>query len=361
MGNINIAVAWAVSIAQDDTHGYDQTHRQGPDYDCSSLVANAMHNAGYAVPVDAYTGNLESYLRAVGFTTCTAPWVKGDVHLKTGHHVCMSINSSQIVEASINENGQTTGGQTGDQTGQEIWVHNYYEYSGGWDVHLRAPDAGYSATWHAKISGGYSQTDPEYFENIKAYSEYFFAQNYTRECIAGMLGNVYAESNLNPWLWDGSAYGLYQFTPGSEYINDMSWVPYYAPNLSSSQQTAGADPNDAIAQMYVFSNDLLGKWGGSCWRSYWNPSTYPDLYAMRTQILNTYGNGSTLTMAQFSQIDNLEMATFAFLACYEGPAIPNQARRYQYAIEIYPYVTDDWHGGKKKGMPLYMFLRKRYY
>ena len=30
-----------------------------------------------------------------------------------------------------------SGGQTGDQTGNEIHIANYYEYSDGWDKHLR--------------------------------------------------------------------------------------------------------------------------------------------------------------------------------------------------------------------------------
>ena len=38
---IDSAVAWAISIANDDTHGYDQTDRWGPDYDCSSLLRQA--------------------------------------------------------------------------------------------------------------------------------------------------------------------------------------------------------------------------------------------------------------------------------------------------------------------------------
>ena len=49
----------------------------------------------------------------------------------------MSINASQIAEASINEKGTTTGGKTGDQTGKEIYIHNYYELPGGWARHLR--------------------------------------------------------------------------------------------------------------------------------------------------------------------------------------------------------------------------------
>lgn len=137
MPNIMKAVQLITAIANDDTHGYDQTHRNAPDYDCSSLVGTVLHEAGFNVSPNSWTGNLESQLRKAGFVDCKAPWKAGDIHLKVNHHVCMSINFSQIAQASINEKGTTTGGKTGDQTGKEICIRDYYEYSGGWDVHLR--------------------------------------------------------------------------------------------------------------------------------------------------------------------------------------------------------------------------------
>lgn len=137
MANIMKAVQFMVDTANDNTHGYDQAHRNSPDYDCSSLVGTALHEAGFNVSPYSWTGNLEAQLRACGFVDCKAPWLAGDVHLKTQHHVCMSISNSKIAQASINEKGTVTGGKTGDQTGKEIWIRDYYEYSGGWDVHLR--------------------------------------------------------------------------------------------------------------------------------------------------------------------------------------------------------------------------------
>ena len=137
MPNIMKAVKFMIYTANDDTHGYDQTHRNGPNYDCSSLVGTALHEAGFDVSPYSWTGNLEAQLRAAGFVDCKAPWLAGDIHLNTQSHVVMSINNTQIVQASINEKGTVTGGQTGDQTGNEICIRDYYEYSGGWDVHLR--------------------------------------------------------------------------------------------------------------------------------------------------------------------------------------------------------------------------------
>lgn len=46
---IGSAVIWALAIANDNSHGYDQAHRWGIDYDCSSLVISAFEHAG--VPV----------------------------------------------------------------------------------------------------------------------------------------------------------------------------------------------------------------------------------------------------------------------------------------------------------------------
>ena len=46
MGVIDKAVQWAVDIANDSSHGYDQGSRWGPDYDCAALVIAAYEYAG---------------------------------------------------------------------------------------------------------------------------------------------------------------------------------------------------------------------------------------------------------------------------------------------------------------------------
>lgn len=42
MGKIQTATQWMINLANDDSYGYDQTHRWGPDYDCSSAVIKCM-------------------------------------------------------------------------------------------------------------------------------------------------------------------------------------------------------------------------------------------------------------------------------------------------------------------------------
>lgn len=211
----------------------------------------------------------------------------------------------------------------------------------------------------AQPSGGYSITSPEGTNNIYEVYNYLGPLGYDKQCVIGMLGNIAAESGLNPWRWQSdtynlsNGYGLVQFTPASDYIN-LTGIPNHAPNLSTSIQTAGSSPDDAKGQLYVFANDILGKWVDTCWRTYWSSSTYPDLWALHTSILNTYGNGSSLTMAQFASIDNYSDACFAFLACYEGPWVPNYNDRLANAA-IIKTILDPYTPGS--GMDI-LFLKK---
>lgn len=137
MGDLNKAVSWAIGIARDDSHGYDQENRNGPDYDCSSFVGTALHNAGFPVSPYSTTRNLVPQLRAAGFVDCKPPYKKGDIHITPGHHVVMSIDASSIVHASINEKNDITGGKIGDQTGREICTRSFYTPQYGWGYHLR--------------------------------------------------------------------------------------------------------------------------------------------------------------------------------------------------------------------------------
>lgn len=150
MSIIDRAVSWARQIAADDSHGYDQDHRQGPDYDCSSLVIAAFKQAG--LPLKAtYTGNMRSDMLQRGFADVTqrinratgVGLVVGDVLLNERNHTALYIGNGRVVQASINERGTTTGGQPGDQTGREICERSYYNYP--WDCVLRYVGTGSSS------------------------------------------------------------------------------------------------------------------------------------------------------------------------------------------------------------------------
>lgn len=143
---IDRAVTFAVSIANDNSHGYDQIRRWSPDYDCSSLVISAYERAGLKVKENgaSYTGNMRAAFVKCGFKAIiydrSLELKKGDILLNEQHHAAMYIGDGKIVQASINEKDTTTGGRSGDQTGKEISVGKFYEYSRGWQYVLRYDD-----------------------------------------------------------------------------------------------------------------------------------------------------------------------------------------------------------------------------
>ena len=65
----SVAADWAVAIANDDSHGYDQINRWGPDFDCSSLVISAFDSQGVPVKKNGctYTGNMRPGFLNSGF------------------------------------------------------------------------------------------------------------------------------------------------------------------------------------------------------------------------------------------------------------------------------------------------------
>lgn len=153
MPRIETAVSWAERIARDNTHGYSQVNRWGPDYDCSSLVISALEQAGIPAKTKGatYTGNMPSVLTSIGFRD-----VIKNVNLSTGSglqrgdilwsqsHTAIFCGGAQLVHASIDENGQTVGKTQGDQTGREICIRTYYNKP--WSAVYRLTDESTSQT-----------------------------------------------------------------------------------------------------------------------------------------------------------------------------------------------------------------------
>lgn len=273
---IESAITWAVDIANDDTHGYDQASRWGPDYDCSSFVISAFQQAGVPVKTQgaSSTANMYTVFKKCGFSDVTntitlssgSGLKRGDVLLKPSGHTALFIGSGQIVHASINEKGTTTGGKTGDQTGKEICVTSYYNKP--WTYVLRYEEED-TSSWHAKVRGEYARTSNEAIENAKLIYQYLGSLGWTLNAVCGLLGNIGKESGYNPWRWQGDkvgattgspwtnkGYGFVQFTPAGNYINSSiaKSADGYAPNFSDKSGNA----SDAEAQLYCISTNFNG-------------------------------------------------------------------------------------------------------
>lgn len=313
---IDKAVAWAISIADDDSHGYDQGDRWGPDYDCSSLVIQAYENAGVPVKTNgaSYTGNMVSVFISCGFKDITssinlttgAGLIKGDVVWKSGH-VEMVSEVGYLVGASINENGETTGGTTGDQTGKEIRVRTYYNYP--WTTVLRYPGGSSGDfTPPTPISGNRYLSLEEMKINAEYIAWYLMGKGWTLNAIAGMLGNMQTESTINPGIWQnlavnvGPAFGLVQWDPYTKYTD---WC---AAN--------GLDPAAMDSALMRIEWELENH------EQYYATSSYPESFAeFKVSIKDPYYLG------------------MAFLRNYERPADQNQPARGEQAEYWYTYLS----------------------
>lgn len=126
--------------------GYDQWQRwdiwDGGETDCSALVIGCLNEAGFDTGNASYTGNMSGELCARGWTrlapdlsTCRP----GDILLNDGSHTAAVIDGygwdATVAQASIDENGNISGGQAGDQTGYETNERGMYDYP--WDCILR--------------------------------------------------------------------------------------------------------------------------------------------------------------------------------------------------------------------------------
>lgn len=341
MTPIDIAVAWAVATANDSSHGYDQQNRWSPDYDCSSFLITAWEEAGIPVKTNGatYTGNMCDAFIKSGFSDVTKQvnlstgngLQKGDILWVSGHTEMMC-SSTQIVGATIAENGTIYADQTGDQTGQEIRIRDYYNKP--WTRVLRHPSG--STDNLPVVSRGDVIASNAYLslEQMKTNAiyiwQYLSSKGWSLNAVAGMLGNMQTESTINPNIWqnldEGNTslgYGLVQWTPATKLIE---WC-----------ESNNLDYTDIDAQLeriiYEKDNNV----------QYIQTDTYPlsfDEFA--TSVLSP------------------EYLAWTFLLNYERPAEQSQPDRATQARYWYDYLSNidssiiPQPSKKKKGLSLLM-------
>ena len=137
MPNLEKMVQQMEQWCNDDSHGYSQYHRYGPDYDCSSAVIEALKRAGWDMGGALTTDHIRAPLMRQGWVWLPpdVPKQRGDILLSEEYHVAVYVGNGMLAEFAIDEEGGIAGNQPGDQTGTEAYIHGYYDYP--WDGVLR--------------------------------------------------------------------------------------------------------------------------------------------------------------------------------------------------------------------------------
>ncbi len=149
MGSRRKFIDFVVDWCSDDSHGYSQVNRWGPDCDCSSLMYMAGVAAGYDLPTSGtrYTGTMVRHFQAAGwravpFDGNLYDCSPGCIALNVANHTEAFVDWGVLGGAHIDEHGGVQGCCQGDQTGNEVSVGSAYIPSYGWDYILIPPDDG---------------------------------------------------------------------------------------------------------------------------------------------------------------------------------------------------------------------------
>lgn len=156
----------------------------------------------------------------------------------------------------------------------------------------------------AWVAGNFYLSRSDMENNALLFATLMNLRGFTKESISGMLGNIEAESGINPGIWENldpyvGGYGLVQWTPYTKY---SSWA-------GSGWENNGNKQCDRIA--YERDNNLQ-------WIS---TSEYP------------------ISFKEFAQsTDSPRELADIFLKNYERPADPDQPQRGENAENWYEYL-----------------------
>lgn len=124
--------------------GYDQSNRYdiryGGETDCSWLVIWLCQQAGYNTGDASYTGDMLENFVANGWHELPNDGnpKKGYILLNIEHHTALYVGDGLMCQASIDENGNISGGASGDQTDYETNTTPYQNKN--WDCYLAPPE-----------------------------------------------------------------------------------------------------------------------------------------------------------------------------------------------------------------------------
>lgn len=189
--------------------------------------------------------------------------------------------------------------------------------------------------WLVKVGVNAYLTQSEMENNATEFYGYFNSKGFTIESVAGMLGNLQQESNINPGMKQTasarSGWGLIQWTPSS--------------NLTDYATAYGVDWATGEIQTQLMWDEIINGYGGQ-----WIPKP---------------NKGYPYSGKEFSQLTDVTTACMAYLIERERAGVEVAEKRVAYANAWYEYLTGVTPPTpptpptptKRKRMPVWMMCR----
>lgn len=186
--------------------------------------------------------------------------------------------------------------------------------------------------WIVKVGVNAYLTQSEMENNATEFYGYFNSKGFTIESVAGMLGNLQQESNINPGMKQtasaSSGWGLIQWTPSS--------------NLTDYATAYGVDWATGEIQTQLMWDEIINGYGGQ-----WIPKP---------------NKGYPYSGKEFSHLTDVTTACMAYLIERERAGVEVAEKRVAYANAWYEYLTGVTPPTpptptKRKRMPVWMMCR----
>lgn len=345
MAGIATAYTWAVETCNDPTVGYSQALRKGQTkngityYDCSSFISAALTQGGFFTKNPWFTTRTEKdNLLKAGFTQFdpkTQPWMNGDILWRSGHTEMVYSAADYI----------TMGAHTSNAALEDQVSINTVSGEGKWTRGFRAPSVG-GYEWVVRVAddaSGYL-SDAEMENNAHCVAQYFLAKGWNIKAIAGLLGNMEQESTINPGLIEvgGTGHGLVQWTPPEDL--------YKVLDVLYGSHSNWQDGDRQCSVIYAEYEEATGKANRGIEKQWYATSDYPITW-------EEWASGYDRNAAWLA---------LAFQANYERPKEQHLERadlaeKWLKVIESdSPLVPSEPAKEKKKGMPIYMYMIRRW-
>lgn len=120
-----------IALCNDNSHGYSQSNRWGPNFDCSSSIIYSLRAAGLQTGSANYTGNMDVLCRYGWKKISSSSAGRGDI-LVCSSHAALYLGNGQTAEFHRDYDGRS-----GDSSGRESNVGKSWKPSSSYSYALR--------------------------------------------------------------------------------------------------------------------------------------------------------------------------------------------------------------------------------